>query len=112
MRPVPADYRVVAEALRQQIRAGLLAPGERVPGVRTLAATHDTNPETAARALRVLADEGWIHSAPRTAARVAARRPDEPPTLAALAADVADLRSRVGALEEALEEGRDPGGRG
>lgn len=105
---MPADYRVVAEALRQQIRAGTLRPGDRVPGVRALAEEHDTNTDTAARALRLLEGEGWVLMAPRTVTRVAAARPDEPPTVAELAARVADLEQRV----EDLEQDRGPSGRG
>lgn len=102
---MPADYRVVAEALRQQIRSGALAPGARVPGVRALAGVHGTNHDTAAAAIRALAAEGWVIVEPRHATRVALAAPDEPPTVAELAARVAHLEQRVDDLEQRGDEG-------
>ncbi|MFF5014098.1 MULTISPECIES: GntR family transcriptional regulator [unclassified Streptomyces] len=57
-------YRLVAEELRRQIRSGRLKPGEQVPSSRALEATYEIANMTARSALRVLRDEGLIHSMP------------------------------------------------
>ncbi|WP_112470824.1 GntR family transcriptional regulator [Streptomyces triticisoli] len=57
-------YRLVAEELRRQIRSGRLKPGERVPSSRDLEATYEIANMTARSALRMLRDEGLIHTMP------------------------------------------------
>ncbi|MGO9187029.1 MAG: GntR family transcriptional regulator [Streptosporangiaceae bacterium] len=57
--PIP-PYRRVADALREDIEAKRLLPGEQVPSATKLAATHHVSRNTAARALRLLRDEGYI----------------------------------------------------
>jgi DNA-binding GntR family transcriptional regulator len=54
-------YVQVAAILRQQIGSGELGPGRPVPSVRTLTERYGINRATAAKALRVLADEGLVH---------------------------------------------------
>lgn len=105
---VPAGYQQIADALRAQIRTGRLNPGTRLPGIRALAANHDSTPQTVAAAIRLLAGEGLLVVGHGRATLVADPLPDTQPTVLELAAEVADLRSRV----EALEEGRGPDGRG
>lgn len=98
---MPAGYRLIADHLRAQIRAGTLAPGDRIPGIRALGDQHDVTPQTAAQALRALAAEGWLIVEPGRATLVANPLPTQLPTVAELAADVAELRSL---LEEHLRD--------
>ena len=53
-------YAQLAGILREQIRGGDLAPGRPVPSLRTLTETYGVNRGTAAKAIRVLADEGLV----------------------------------------------------
>jgi GntR family transcriptional regulator len=55
--PVP-PYITVADALREEIRQMLA--GQQVPSATELAETHNVSRNTAAKALRLLRDEGWI----------------------------------------------------
>jgi DNA-binding transcriptional regulator YhcF (GntR family) len=50
----------IAELVLSDIAAGRLAPGERVPSARELAASLEVNANTTARALQSLADSGAI----------------------------------------------------
>ena len=52
----------VADALREEIKQGGIAPGERLPSVRDLADRFDIAAVTVQSALRVLRDEGYIAS--------------------------------------------------
>ncbi|MCE5256875.1 MAG: GntR family transcriptional regulator [Spirochaetaceae bacterium] len=54
-RPIFAQ---IADLLADDIVAGRLAPGGRLPSARELAASLGVNPNTAARALQLLADSG------------------------------------------------------
>ena len=54
----------IADALRRQIDAGILQPGEKLPSVRELATQLAINPNTIARAYRELEAEGWIATVP------------------------------------------------
>ncbi|MFE9250790.1 GntR family transcriptional regulator [Streptomyces sp. NPDC007088] len=56
-------YRRIAAELRQQIRAGTLLPGSRLPSVRELMAAHGVAMATVRHALQVLIAEQLIHSA-------------------------------------------------
>ncbi len=55
-------YEQVRDAYRQQILAGVLAPGERLPSVRELSSRLAVNPNTIQRAYRELEQEGCISS--------------------------------------------------
>jgi GntR family transcriptional regulator len=70
-------YRLVAEELRRQIRSGRLKPGERVPSSRDLEATYEIANMTARSALRMLRDEGLIHTMPGRGNFVADPLPSE-----------------------------------
>jgi GntR family transcriptional regulator len=62
-RPSPGagvGYRVIAEALREQIDSGNLAPGSKVPSENELMAIYGVEQPTARRALEVLKNEGLI----------------------------------------------------
>ena len=52
----------IADNFRNQIRAGVLAEGDKLPSVRELASELAINPNTIQRAYRELEAEGWIAS--------------------------------------------------
>ena len=53
-------YSQIIAGIREQIAAGILQPGDKLPSVRELAATLTINPNTIARAYRDLEQQGWI----------------------------------------------------
>lgn len=53
-------YLAIADALRARLDAGEWLPGEQLPSTAQLAAEYGTSRATAARAVRVLADEGRV----------------------------------------------------
>ena len=53
-------YSQITDSVREQILAGVLRPGDKLPSVRELAATLTINPNTIARAYRDLEQQGWI----------------------------------------------------
>lgn len=53
-------YSQIEGGIRDQILAGVLRPGDKLPSVRELAATLTINPNTIARAYRDLEQQGWI----------------------------------------------------
>ena len=55
-------YTQIADNFRNQIRAGLLVEGDKLPSVRELAGELAINPNTIQRAYRELEVEGWIAS--------------------------------------------------
>ena len=55
-------YTQIADNFRSQIRAGVLAPGDKLPSVRELASELAINPNTIQRAYRELELEGFIYS--------------------------------------------------
>ena len=61
-RDVRPIYSQIADNFRNQIRAGVLAEGEKLPSVRELASDLAINPNTIQRAYRELEAEGWIAS--------------------------------------------------
>ena len=55
-------YAQIIDNFRNQIRAGVLAEGDKLPSVRELASELAINPNTIQRAYRELEAEGWIAS--------------------------------------------------
>ena len=55
-------YTQIADNFRNQIRAGMLAEGDKLPSVRELAGELAINPNTIQRAYRELEAEGWVAS--------------------------------------------------
>ena len=55
-------YEQVRDALRQLILSGAIAPGEKLPSVRELAASLAINPNTIQRAMAQLEAEGFVYS--------------------------------------------------
>lgn len=57
-------YTQIADGFRDQIIAGVLQTGDKMPSVRELAAELTINPNTIQRAYRELETQGWIASVP------------------------------------------------
>lgn len=57
-------YTQIIDGLRQQIRSGVLQPGDKLPSVRELATQLSINPNTIQRSYRELERDGWIISIP------------------------------------------------
>lgn len=57
-------YAQIVDGYREQIAAGILQPGEKLPSVRELAAELSINPNTIQRSYRQLEAEGWIATVP------------------------------------------------
>ena len=55
-------YSQIVDGLRQQITAGILRPGDRLPSVRELASQLAINPNTIQRAYRELEAGGWVET--------------------------------------------------
>ena len=55
-------YEQIADALRRQIDAGILQPGEKLPSVRELSGQLTINPNTIQRAYRELEADGRIET--------------------------------------------------
>jgi DNA-binding transcriptional MocR family regulator len=96
---VPAKYELLARELEQQIAAGVLRPGDRLPSVRQVSASRRLSPSTVFQAYYLLESRGLVRAAPRSGYFVAGR-PDgvllaepqtsEPPS-GAQAVEVNDL---------------------
>lgn len=74
-----AKYQQVVAAIRRQISAGHLKPGDRLPSQRALADQYQIAPMTAAKAVRALCDSGWTVSAPSYGVFVTERANTQPP---------------------------------
>ncbi len=57
-------YLQICEGYREQILAGVLRQGDRMPSVRELAIQLAINPNTIQRAYRELETQGWVVSVP------------------------------------------------
>ena len=62
--PVEPPYQRIAGALRERIRSGELAPGDRVPSTRAIVQEWGVAMVTAAKALGVLQQEGLVEAHP------------------------------------------------
>ncbi len=57
-------YAQICDGIRDQIRKGVLAEGERLPSVRELATQLTINPNTIQRSYRELENQGWVVTVP------------------------------------------------
>ena len=67
-------YEQVQDGLRKLMVSGVLAEGEKLPSVRSLAAQLAINPNTIQRAYEALEREGYTYSVPGKGSFVAPRR--------------------------------------
>ena len=63
-RDVRPIYTQIADGFREQIAAGVLRSGDKLPSVRELATSLTINPNTIQRSYRQLEAEGWIVTVP------------------------------------------------
>jgi len=98
-----AAYRRVAEAIKGQIRSGVLQPGDQLPSNRKLAEAHDVALGTAQKALGVLQDEGWLIATPAVGVFVNDRDDHEPDTLAGISKQLDELQATVADLSRRLD---------
>jgi DNA-binding transcriptional MocR family regulator len=70
---VPTRYELLAQELEQQIAAGVLRPGDRLPSVRQACASRGLSPSTVFQAYYLLESHGLVRAAPRSGYFVAAR---------------------------------------
>ena len=63
-RDVRPIYAQIMDSVKEQITAGILNTGDRLPSVRELASDLAINPNTIQRAYRTLEAEGWIVTVP------------------------------------------------
>ena len=63
-RDVRPIYAQIIDGFKEQITAGILRTGDRLPSVRELAAQLAINPNTIARSYRSLESDGWIVTVP------------------------------------------------
>lgn len=71
--------RQVAASVEAAVGAGLLAPGQSLPSVRTLARALDISPATVSQAITRLRQRGVVITRPRSGTRIAERSPVVPP---------------------------------
>ena len=57
-------YTQITDGVRDQIIAGILTPGDKMPSVRDLATQLTINPNTIQRAYRELELQGWVATVP------------------------------------------------
>ena len=86
-------YRQIVEQIRRLTSAGQLRPGDALPSVRDVAATHAINPMTVSRAYSQLETEGVLVRLRGRGMSVAAR-----------ATDGGDVDARMGLLDPVLRE--------
>ncbi len=70
---ISARYELLARELEQQIAAGVLRPGDRLPSVRQACASRHLSPSTVFQAYYLLESRGLVRAAPRSGYFVAAR---------------------------------------
>ena len=75
LRPDPRRYRQIADEVRGLIASGAIASAGPAPTIGELAGRHGCARQTAAKALRVLADEGLLVRYPGFGYYVARPRP-------------------------------------
>lgn len=104
-RDVRPIYAQIIDGLRQQIAAGVLEPGEKLPSVRELASELAINPNTIQRSYRQMEMEGWIVTVPGKGCFVCAApsiRDRETERLLAILDDTAAELERLGVSREEL----------
>ena len=98
-------YSQIEGGFREQIVAGILQPGDKIPSVRELATSLTINPNTIARAYRDLEQEGWIVTVPGKGCFVSQALPgrDKEPLFAKFDAAAAALLELGVTRQELLE---------
>ena len=107
-------YIQIMDNFRNQIRAGILQEGDKLPSVRELATQLAINPNTIQRAYRELEAEGWIASVSGKGSFVCAPAETADPNLQRLwdtfdaaAKELMEAGVSVQALAQHLKQGGD-----
>ncbi|MCX5046679.1 winged helix-turn-helix domain-containing protein [Aldersonia sp. NBC_00410] len=93
-------YQVIVDALRARITTGALPAGTQLPTKAALMTEFGVAVNTVERALTALREQGLIESFQGSGTFVRAATENVAPTIESLAAQVADLSTRVEALEQ------------
>lgn len=98
-------YLEVAEKYESYIKLGILAPGEKLPSVRTAAQEMGINPNTMARAYSYLEERGLIYSLPKKGVYVShpSETEEKDNTLTKDARDIIISLKEKGLTREALD---------
>ena len=91
-------YAQIVDGIREQIAAGILEPGEKLPSVRELAAELAINPNTIQRSYRSLELDGWIATVPGKGCFVCENRQSKEREQQRLLHQIDELASQLHAL--------------
>ena len=97
-------YTQITDGFREQIMAGILRPGDKMPSVRELAAELTINPNTIQRAYRELESQGWIASVPGKGSFVHGIPKADPAQTQAMLAEFDKLSATLMAMGLSAEE--------
>lgn len=108
-------YQALAAQIVAKIRSGELKPDQALPTIRALAKMYETTGATAQRAVQQLAQDGYIKTVPNVGSFVLPLHEDDSSQgaqpleqrVAALEADVADLRKQLQGLTSRRADGGD-----
>lgn len=108
-------YEQVKDSLRRLVVTGAIAPGDKLPSVRQLAASLAINPNTIQRAYEALEQEGYVYSVPGKGSFAAHRSELDGQRKAALfrqldaiAEELKFLGVTAGEIAKRYEEGEKP----
>ena len=88
-------YTQICDGIRDQIRAGILSEGDKLPSVRELATQLTINPNTIQRSYRELERQGWLASVPGKGCFVCGVPRGEPGEVEKLLQEFDDLTARL-----------------
>ena len=97
-------YTQITDGFRDQILAGILQPGDKMPSVRELATELTINPNTIQRAYRDLESQGWIASVPGKGSFVQGIPKSDPAQIRAMLAEFDKLTATLLAMGLSAEE--------
>jgi GntR family transcriptional regulator len=91
-------YAQITDGFRDQIIAGILQPGDKMPSVRELATELTINPNTIQRSYRELENQGWIVSVPGKGSFIQGIPKTDPAQVQALLAEFDKLTATLLAM--------------
>ncbi|MET9860605.1 winged helix-turn-helix domain-containing protein [Streptomyces smyrnaeus] len=98
-----APFEQLADDLRERIKSGTIAPGEKLPSVRKLAEESGFVPVTVQKSLSTLRNEGWIFTTGRGSFAYDPESPHSPTAPPVTAEQFAELKAQVSELAERLQ---------
>lgn len=112
-RDVRPIYAQIIDSFKEQITAGILQTGDRLPSVRELASDLAINPNTIQRSYRALESDGWIVTVPGKGCFVSANgncQEQERKKLLTVFDETCAALTALGVTREALAERVQKGG--